>query len=926
MDEINRRILVIDDMAEIQADFRRVLSSPVASSAADSLAADILGHEAENEVAMPVYEVDCASQGSQGVELVQKAGEEGRPYAVAFVDVRMPPGWDGVETIKHIWQVDPDIQVIIVTAYSDYSWERIQKELGATDQLLVLKKPFESVEIQQIAAALVQKWNLMRRVKEQRQELQDKNSTLRAERDFSAGLLETAQTIMLLLNRDGSIEYINPFMEQLSGYTLEEVKGKDWFDTFLPPADHSEIRELFSAAISDIKTRGNINPIIAKDGHEIIVEWYDHTHRNTQGEVIGLLSIGYDVTERKRAEAELLQTKERFRQVVEQASDGIFIADINGQYVDVNSAGCQMLGFERDEIIGKTIVDLFPPEDLQRLQKSKDEMLDGGTNTSEWRLKRKDGTYVPVEVSANILPDGQWQGFVRDISERKQAEAQVRRLSQAIEQSGEAVAITDLEGTIEYINPAFTTLTGYSEEEAIGKNHRLLKGGGQHNQAYRSMWETISAGRMWQGKVINRAKSGELYPAMLTISPIRDEDGNITNYIGIQQGLKEYEALEEQFHQAQKMEAIGTLVGGIAHDFNNTLAGITGNLYLAKRKVAAMPEVIKHLDVVEKLSFSAAATIRKLLAFSRKDVVQMQTLSISSFLKEAIKLQRVSLPENIAFNLDIKEKDMLVRGDINQLQQVLMNLVNNAFDAVAEAASPSIEVVLERFHADDYFMQHHNVVDGKDFALIRVRDNGMGISEEHLDHIFEPFFTTKSVDKGSGLGLSMVYGTICSHGGVIDVESKPGSGAVFSLYLPLVSAEEAIHLQAETDEVVMGEGETILLVDDNESVLEIGRDILEGLNYHVITALDGQLAVAEYRRHFQEIDLVILDVVMPHLGGPEALRQMRMINPDAKAIYATGYDKLSALGKEREKIDERVISKPYAVCEISQVIRQVLEG
>ncbi|ATX79501.1 PAS domain S-box-containing protein [Mariprofundus aestuarium] len=927
MDAMNRRVLVIDDMPELHADYRRVLAPSSESSASDSLAADILGNYAPPEaVKRPNFIVDCVSQGEEGLDMVERALAEGSPYAAAFVDVRMPPGWDGIETIRRIWQVDPDIQVTIVTAYSDYSWEHMQKELGATDQLLVLKKPFESIEVQQIAAALTHKWNLMRRVKEQQHELQEKNLALRAEHDFSVGLLNAAQTIVLLLNRDGTIEYINPFMEALSGYTLDEVKGKDWFDTFLPKADHNEIRKLFSEAIEDIQTHGNINPIVASDGHEILIEWYDKTHRNEKGEVIGLLSIGYDVTERKLAEAELLQSKERFRQVVEQASDGIFMADINGQYVDVNSAGCQMLGFERSEIIGKTIVDLIPPEDVHRLLESKEEMIEGAAHTSEWRLKRKDGTFVPVEVSANILPDGQWQGFVRDIRERKRAEARIRKLSQAVEQSGEAVAITDLEGTIEYINPAFTALTGYSEEEAIGQNHRLLKSGDQHGDAYRKMWEVISTGRVWQGKVINRAKSGDLYPAMLTISPIRGEDDNITNYIGIQQGLKEYEELEEQFHQAQKMEAIGTLVGGIAHDFNNTLAGITGNLYLARRKAAEMPEVIRHIDSVEKLSFSAAATIQKLLAFSRKGIVQMQTLSISSFLKEAVKLLRVSLPENIAFKLDVKEVGMLVRGDINQLQQALMNLINNALDAVEAVESPIIEMVLERFHADDSFLQHHKAVEGEYFALIRVRDNGKGISEEHLDHIFEPFFTTKDVDKGTGLGLSMVYGTITSHGGVIDVESEVGSGTELSIYLPLVTAEEDAALPAATDEVVMGQGETILLVDDNGSVLEIGRDILEGLNYHVITAEDGQLAVAKYQSRFQEIDLVILDVVMPHLGGPEALRLIREINPDAKAIYATGYDKLSALGKERAEIDEPVISKPYAVSDMSQVIRQVLEG
>jgi len=934
VDAMNRRVLVIDDMPELHADYRRVLAPSLESTAADSLAADILGNYTPTEaVAHQAFDVECASQGEEGLDMVERALAEGQPYAAAFVDVRMPPGWDGIETIKRIWQVDPDIQVTIVTAYSDYSWEHMQKELGATDQLLVLKKPFESIEVQQVASALTQKWNLMQRVKEQQQELQDQGDELRKEHELSTRILDTAQTIMLLLNRDGTIEYINQFMEVLSGYTLAEVKGKDWFDTFLPESDHSETRKIFSEAIEDIHTHGNINPIIAKDGHEILIEWFDKTHKNEKGEVTGLLSTGNDVTERIRMEQALKESEAKYLDMYDHSPDMYVSVDAaTATVLSCNQTLADNLGYPKTDIVGRQIFELYHPDCMDKVHESFQLFVTTGeVHNEELQLMRKDGSKIDVNLNVTSVRDENGKVLYSrscwiDISERKRAEAQVRRLSQAIEQSGEAVAITDLEGTIEYINPAFTTLTGYSEMEAIGQNHRLLKSGDQHGDVYRKMWESVLSGRVWQGKVINRAKSGELYPAMLTISPIRDESGNIINYIGIQQGLKEYEKLEEQFHQAQKMEAIGTLVGGIAHDFNNTLAGITGNLYLARRKAAEMPEVVRHLDNVEKLSFSAAATIQKLLAFSRKGIVQMQTLSISSFLKEAVKLQRVSLPENIAFKLDVKETDIMVRGDINQLQQALMNLINNAFDAVDAVESPTIEVVLERYHADDYFLQHHKVVEGEDFALIRIRDNGKGISEEHLDHIFEPFFTTKDVDKGTGLGLSMVFGTVNSHGGVIDVESEPGSGTEFSIYLPLVTAEEDNALPAATDELVMGQGETILLVDDNESVLEIGRDILEGLNYHVITATDGQLAVAQYQSRFQEIDLVILDVVMPHLGGPEALRQIRGINPDAKAIYATGYDKLRALGKEGAQIDEQVISKPYAVNDMSQAIRQVLDG
>lgn len=621
------------------------------------------------------------------------------------------------------------------------------------------------------------------------------------------------------------------------------------------------------------------------------------------------------------------ESENRYRSLIEHAADGIFIAGFDGRYQDVNSAGCRMLGFDRDEIVGKTILDLIPEEDVERLHDSKKEMVDGKTHISEWKLLTKDGSYLPVEVSANIMPNGQWQGFVRDISDRKQAEDKVRRFSQALEQSGEAIVITDTEGTIEHINPAYSKITGYSMDEALGKNPRMLRSGSQNARFYERMWKTLLKGEVWQGKVINRRRNGEQYPAMLTISPIKNEDGETVNYIGIQQNLEKFEELEAQFHQSQKMEAIGTLVGGIAHDFNNTLAGITGNLYLAKKASMALPEVVKRLESVEKLSFSAASTIQQLLAFSRKGIVQMNPISIDSFLKETIKLNEVSLPENIDFHVQVIDQNLKVKGDINQLQQVLLNLINNAFDAVQITDKPSIQIRLEHFVADASFYDSYEDAVDQEYALISVIDNGTGIADEHIEHLFEPFFTTKEPGKGTGLGLAMVYGSIKTHGGFLNVRSSQGadSGTVMEVYLPLLDSGDGVDIGEDSYEVIEGDGETILLVDDNLTVLETGKDVLEGMGYRVMTAEDGLDAVSLYQSRQDEIDMVILDVVMPKMGGPEALEEIKAINPDVKAMFATGYDKLSTQGVKKRQIKELVISKPFTVSKLSQTIREALK-
>lgn len=398
---------------------------------------------------------------------------------------------------------------------------------------------------------------------------------------------------------------------------------------------------------------------------------------------------------------------------------------------------------------------------------------------------------------------------------------------------------------------------------------------------------------------------------------------NVFKIIAARAGVEiERKLLESQFLQAQKMEAIGTLVGGIAHDFNNTLAGITGNIYLAKSEVKELPETLSRLQDIEALSFRAAGMIQQLLAFSRKGTVKMNPMTIFSFLKEIAKMHSVALPENIKFNQDFEGKEMEVNGDINQLQQVVMNLLNNARDAVIDMEPAEITLKLERYVADNQFAKIHPLITDKNFACISVIDNGTGIEQENLERIFEPFFTTKEAGKGTGLGLAMVYGAIQSHEGAISVESEPGRGTAVHVYLPLLSSDEKPVMTAVDEEVAHGHGETILLVDDDESVLKTGSDLLQRLGYKVLLGTDGLHALEAYKVYGSEIDLVILDIVMPKMGGREAAEKILEINENAKIIFVTGYDSHQEVDKDSP---ETILSKPYQVNEFSQAIKTALE-
>lgn len=504
----------------------------------------------------------------------------------------------------------------------------------------------------------------------------------------------------------------------------------------------------------------------------------------------------------------------------------------------------------------------------------------------------------------------------------KQAEEFIHILSSSVEQASEAIMITDQHGIIEYINPSFSQLTGYAPEDVIGKTPAMLKSGAHDERFYQAIWRDIASGKAWQGRVVNRKRDGTCYPAMLTVSPIKRADGEVTHFVGSQQDLREYEHLEEQFHQAQKMEALGTLVGGIAHDFNNTLAGISGNAYLAGLAVEGNAEASERLETIETLSFRAAGMIQQLLAFSRSDVRSMNPMLISSFLKETIKMHEVSIPESVRLQNDVFNSDMQVRGDINLLQQVMMNLINNARDAVEGVDEPTITIRLDRFEADAAFRAEYPDVGAEAFARISISDNGCGVRQEDLAHIFDPFFSTKEVGKGTGLGLSMAYGAVRSHGGVLTVESTPGAGATFHICLPLLQADESLMAVRADEEIVAGRGETILLVDDEVSVVETGKAVLERLGYVMLTARNGREALDIYRERGGEIDLLIMDIVMPDMGGLEAAAEMRRINPQAKIIFATGYDR-SGSGDRLKS--ETVIAKPFSAGKISRLIRDVLE-
>ena len=418
------------------------------------------------------------------------------------------------------------------------------------------------------------------------------------------------------------------------------------------------------------------------------------------------------------------------------------------------------------------------------------------------------------------------------------------------------------------------------------------------------------------------------YPAMLTISPIRNNSDEITHFVGIHEDLSEHKTLEAQFRQAQKMEALGTLVGGIAHDFNNMLAGMVGNLFMVKKRMQGMPELTEKIERVEKVSFQAADMIKQMLVFARSEEVEMKQVSITSFINEVFQLHQIVIPENIQLNKKISSKELMIKGNPTQLQQLILNLFGNAVDAVKASDNPSISFLIEHAHFDQQLQNSHIDAHHHDYVHMMVRDNGYGIEKAHLERIFDPFFTTKEVGKGTGMGLSIVHGILHSHQGHIKVESSPGKGTSCHLFLPIAEAETVLvnDHQANAVKVHDGSGRHILVVDDESSVVGFMQELLKQNGYRVVTETASIKALDTFKKNPERFDLVITDQTMPGLTGAELARKMLEIRPELPIVLNTGYSEDIDEARAKEMGIQGYLHKPIDVNMLMDLMSKLLKA
>jgi PAS domain S-box-containing protein len=517
-----------------------------------------------------------------------------------------------------------------------------------------------------------------------------------------------------------------------------------------------------------------------------------------------------------------------------------------------------------------------------------------------------------------------FQEIQQELAERKRTEGQLQKLSHAVEQSPNSVIITNKDGNIEYVNRKFTEITGYTSEEVLGNNPRVLKSGETPPGEYETLWKTIIAGEEWRGEFHNKKKNGELFWEHASISPVRNGDGTITHFVAIKEDISSRKNLEAQLRQAQKMEAIGRLAGGIAHDFNNLLTAINGYSDLVLNRLGKTDPLRKDLGEIRKAGERAAALTRQLLAFSRKQMMQPRLLDLNQVVGDMDKMLRRLIGEDIELALQLDPHLGYVKADPGQIEQVIMNLVINARDAMPHGGKLVIETRNVEFKAAHAKTQEE--MNTGSYVKVAVTDTGSGMDPETQSHIFEPFFTTKEKGKGTGLGLSTAYGIIKQSGGHILVSSSPGHGSSFQVYLSSVEAEpEAASVKGTAAKQPSGM-ETILVVEDEEMIRSLILEILELGGYTTLEAANGDEALLICERQDKPIHLLLTDVVMPHLGGKELAGRLMALRPALKVLFMSGYTDEAVQQHGLLQPNTAFLQKPFSPDTLAKKIREVLDS
>jgi PAS domain S-box-containing protein len=747
-------------------------------------------------------------------------------------------------------------------------------------------------------------------------------------------ITDAAQDAILMMDQNGCISYWNPAAESIFGYTCDKAIGKNLHQLIAPQS----YQEAHRAAFVRFQQKGQGNLInktfelkaCHKDGHEISVELslsslylYDCWHS------VGIIR---DITKRKQDEEEMRENREMLNLILDTVPQSVFWKDLEGRYLGCNRVFASAVGIDDPtQIVGKTDFDLpWPQEEAEGYQKDDREVIEKNHPKLHIieQLQQADGTRLWVDTSKVPLSDANGRpfgvlGVYEDITDRRQTEEALResveKFRLTFSSSPDAVNINRLEdGLYVDINEGFTRTTGYTREEVIGRTSLEINIWHDPADRQKLVQGLLEKGYYENLEALFRMKDGSLITALMSAKIISLK--GTPHIISITRDITERKLIETKLQQAQKFEAIGTLAGGVAHDFNNLLMGIQGHASLLSFDLEPSHPHREHFNAIEEYIRSASNLTKQLLGFARGGKYEVNPVDVNE-LVHGTSVMFGRTKREIRIHTKCQASPLVVEADRGQIEQVLLNMYINAWQAMPPDGG-HLYLETKIVTLDETNCKPHQLKPGR-YAKVSITDSGAGMDEATRLRIFDPFFTTKEMGRGTGLGLASAYGIIKNHGGIITVYSEVGHGTTFNIYLP--ASDKESHREVPIERGIIKGSATILLVDDEELIINVGQAMLERLGYRVMVCRGGQEAVKAITDIGNEIDLVILDMIMPGMDGGTTFDRIREIQPDMPVILSSGYAINGHADKIMRKGCNGFIQKPYNFSELSQNIRKVLD-
>jgi two-component system, cell cycle sensor histidine kinase and response regulator CckA len=874
----------------------------------------------EEKLSEKGYEVEMAQSGLRALDILKTFTPD-----VIFIDLVMP-NIDGRKLCRIIRKIPQLSKTFIVVLSAIAAEEKIEvADLNA--DAIIAKGPLGKMA--ENIFFILEKPDLASSACDRGEVLGLENI---GHRGITKELLSVKNHFELILDRmsEGILEvtagwrivYANPVGVSIIGLPEQRLLGTKFTDLLSEP-DARKIEDLKDDHRQQLKKRRR-DTLIELNGYLVTVS-YLTLENDDKATSILILS---DVTEQTRVQTKLKESEEKYRSILENIAEGYFEVDLSGNFTFCNNSLSRIIGYPEDELMGMNNRDYTSPETAKKMYRVFNHVYVTGTpvKVEDFEIIRKNGDIAVLELSTSLIrssmdaPVG-FRGVVRDVTGRKKAEEALleseSKFRTLFELTPQAIARTSLEtGKIEDINEKFCELFKVSREEIIGKTPVELEFYSQENrQVFVDLLN--ETGEVQGMEMAFKAKDGSHFKTLLFARVIQMSEQ--AYLITIFHDITAQKKLEAQLLQAQKMEAIGTLAGGIAHNFNNLLMGIQGYASLGLLDLEQNHHVYKKLQNIEKLVQSGSKLTNQLLGYARGGKYEVRSMSLNQLVQD-IADTFGQTRKDIKVHQHLDDGLFGVEVDQGQMEQVLLNLFVNAADAMP--AGGDLFVQSQNATHEAMAAKTYDIKPG-DYVILTIRDSGIGMNKETLERIFEPFFTTKGMGRGTGLGLASVYGIIKAHGGYIDVVSDIGQGTTFEIYLP--ASKVPFEYKNEASEPIQKGSGTILMVDDEKMILEVGEQLLAELGYEVIVAESGKTAIALYKKFAETIDMVILDMIMPDMSGGETYDRLKSINPEIKVLLSTGY----SINAQAMEIINRgckgFIQKPFAMKELSQKIKEILE-